>query len=223
MWKFLKSIDEDGDALIQPDELTSFIANGVKLKPKEREEYSKRSPTHETIVEFFNEVELRLKGEVRLEPEFGGPRQVEDSNSSNGDSNEIDSGAETKEERTLVNSVVDEIWRRYDKDGTNKINATEFQAMMTDCVRQGGETQATPKMEETRKFLKFLDQDGDNTLDRNEFHDFILYGSRMTDEQRIEYAKRSSMHAKLMIFISVLIEEAKLKTNGGKDGSNEKS
>eukprot|EP00944_MAST-04C_sp_MAST-4C-sp1_P007014 g7014.t1 len=200
--KFLKSIDVDGDAMIQPDELTTFITNGIKLKPSERQEYSSRSPTHETIIEFFNEVDLRLKGEVSLEKELG---------NTTARSGGHPSTMETEEERILINAVVDEIWRRYDKDGTNKINATEFQAMMTDCVRQGGESQATPKLEETRKFLKFLDQDGDNTLDRNEFHEFILYGSRMTSEQRVEYAKRSSMHAKLMIFISVLIEETKVK------------
>lgn len=204
--KFLQSIDADGDAMIQPDELTTFISNGIKLKPSERQEYSARSPTHETIVEFFNEVDSRLKGDIPLEKELGGPSRNTTSRSS-----ENISTMETEEERILINAVVDEIWRRYDRDSTNKINATEFQAMMTDCVRQGGESQATPKLEETRKFLKFLDQDGDNTLDRNEFHEFILYGSRMTNDQRIEYAKRSSMHAKLMIFISVLIEETKVK------------
>jgi Ca2+-binding EF-hand superfamily protein len=192
--KFLKSIDEDGDAKIQPDELSSFIKNGIKLSKEDRKDYASRSPTHEVIVQFFNEVDLRLQARAAM------PR-----------TNGLSEGAllETKEEELLINEVVSQIWKKYDKDGTDNINAEEFKALMTDCC--GGDAAAVPTMEESMKFLNFLDEDGNHTLERSEFHHFILYATRMTDNQRVEYAGRSTMHAKLMIFIQALVEEAQKK------------
>jgi Ca2+-binding EF-hand superfamily protein len=195
---FLKSIDDDGDAKIQPDELSNFIKNGIKLTAAERKEYSARSDAHGTIIEFFNEVDLRLTGEKTSLPQ-------------NREMPKVGTVKETKEEETMINSVVDEIWKRYDKDGTNTINAEEFQQLMSDACETGGDPAAKPTVLESRKFLRFLDEDGNDTLDRHEFHNFILYGTHMSDQQRIDYAERSPMHAKLMIFISVLIGEAKKK------------
>ncbi len=51
--KFLKEIDQDGDALIQQEELREFVSFGLKLSKQDREDYAARGPLQKIIVKFF--------------------------------------------------------------------------------------------------------------------------------------------------------------------------
>ena len=57
---FLRSVDENGDSVIEKHELQNFIENGIALEERDRNEYSERGGLHKTIVEFFDGVESRL-------------------------------------------------------------------------------------------------------------------------------------------------------------------
>ena len=57
--QFLASIDEDDDALIQPDELERFVGKGRHLTEAQRAAYSARGHLHQTILEFFQECDRR--------------------------------------------------------------------------------------------------------------------------------------------------------------------
>ena len=57
---FLRSVDENGDSVIEKHELQNFIENGIALEEEDRNEYSERGGLHKTIVEFFDGVESRL-------------------------------------------------------------------------------------------------------------------------------------------------------------------
>eukprot|EP00944_MAST-04C_sp_MAST-4C-sp1_P009186 g9186.t1 len=60
--EFLQEIDQDGDALIQKDELRDFITFGLTLSKQSREEYALRGPLQKTIVKFF----YGLDGSARI-------------------------------------------------------------------------------------------------------------------------------------------------------------
>ena len=49
----LKEIDQDGDALIQQEELREFVSFGLKLSKQDREDYAARGPLQKIIVKFF--------------------------------------------------------------------------------------------------------------------------------------------------------------------------
>ena len=51
--KFLKEIDQDGDALIQQEELRDFVSFGLTLSKQDRENYAARGPLQKIIVKFF--------------------------------------------------------------------------------------------------------------------------------------------------------------------------
>ena len=53
---FLRSVDENGDSVIEKHELQHFIENGIALEKEDRNEYSERGGLHKTIVEFFDGV-----------------------------------------------------------------------------------------------------------------------------------------------------------------------
>ena len=58
---FLRSVDENGDSVIEKHELQNFIENGIALlRKKIGNEYSERGGLHKTIIEFFDGVESRL-------------------------------------------------------------------------------------------------------------------------------------------------------------------
>ena len=52
--QFLKSIDTDGDMLIQKDELADFIFRGINLSDILRQQYAARGELHAIIIDFFN-------------------------------------------------------------------------------------------------------------------------------------------------------------------------
>ena len=61
--EILQSIDQDGNAVIEPEELIKFVQGGIQLifNEKSKKAYAARSPTHKVIIEFFVAVDLRLK------------------------------------------------------------------------------------------------------------------------------------------------------------------
>ena len=58
---FLRSIDSDGDARIQKDELDEFIRNGIELDDDECQQYARRGKLHQVIINFFSGVKDKLK------------------------------------------------------------------------------------------------------------------------------------------------------------------
>ena len=58
---FLRSIDSDGDARIQKEELDEFIRNGIELDEEECRLYARRGKLHRVIINFFNGVKEKLK------------------------------------------------------------------------------------------------------------------------------------------------------------------
>ena len=57
---FFRSVDENGDSVIEKHELQNFIENGIALEEEDRKEYSERGGLHRIIIEFFDGVKSRL-------------------------------------------------------------------------------------------------------------------------------------------------------------------
>ena len=57
--QFLKSIDTDGDMLIQRDELADFISRGINLSDTLRQQYAARGELHAIIVDFFDGIDQK--------------------------------------------------------------------------------------------------------------------------------------------------------------------
>ena len=58
---FLESVDEDGDSLIEKNEMKTFIESGMELSEENRQAYASRGGLHKTIIDFFDGVNARLK------------------------------------------------------------------------------------------------------------------------------------------------------------------
>jgi hypothetical protein len=50
-------------------------------------------------------------------------------------------------------------------------------------------------------FIAAMDANGDGRLGKEEFLDYCMRGMNMRPSQRIKFAKRSAMHAKLQTFV----------------------
>ena len=58
--RFLQSVDSNGDALIQEDELAEFIKGGIALTAAERQSYKARGGLQNMIIQFFDGVKREM-------------------------------------------------------------------------------------------------------------------------------------------------------------------
>ena len=116
------------------------------------------------------------------------------------------------------------VWKRYDNDGNGVIDAYEFSTLIGDVMAWDGEDSDKPNPYEVKKFLDQIDENGDGELDRDEFGHFVRDGLSLSDQQRMDFAANSPMHARFMLFLENMIivaekREQKLNTqkNSGAD------
>jgi hypothetical protein len=89
-----------------------------------------------------------------------------------------------------------DIWRKYDKDMDNCLNAVEFKSMVDEfCVK------SKILLPECERFLAFVDQNGDNLLEIEELVSFIVKGLKINENQRAAWKSKSPLHSKLLEFI----------------------
>ena len=115
------------------------------------------------------------------------------------------------------------VWKRYDNDGNGVIDSYEFSTLIGDVMAWDGDNEDKPDPYEVKKFLDEIDENGDGELDRDEFGHFVRDGLSLSDQERIDFAENSPMHARFMLFLENMIivaEKREAKLAGKNDSSN---
>eukprot|EP00944_MAST-04C_sp_MAST-4C-sp1_P002098 g2098.t1 len=115
------------------------------------------------------------------------------------------------------------VWKRYDNDGNGVIDSYEFSTLIGDVMAWDGDNEDKPDPYEVKKFLDEIDENGDGELDRDEFGNFVRDGLSLSDQERLDFAENSPMHARFMLFLENMIivaekREAKLSTKASTKG-----
>lgn len=102
------------------------------------------------------------------------------------------------------------MWLKYDVDRSGTLDPSEIRVLISEVMDynavEKGRDDVT--LEEATRFMGFLDHNGDGVIDENEFLLFIVNAMTMTIENRINFAHRSPMHAKVMVFCTNLTERS---------------
>lgn len=64
-----------------------------------------------------------------------------------------------------------------------------------------------PSREETKTFMKFMDEDGDGVVSEKEFVSYMCIGMCMTKKRKKKFKKKSDMHKKLVKFLSAVCNQ----------------
>ena len=94
-----------------------------------------------------------------------------------------------------------------DTDDSGSLDAEEVRLLITEVMEWDGQLGDEVTIEEATRFIGFLDTDGDGSIDQTEFLAFICNAMDMTVDLRVQFAQRSPMHAKVMVFCTNLTEK----------------
>ena len=116
------------------------------------------------------------------------------------------------------------VWKRYDNDGNGVIDSYEFSTLIGDVMAWDGEDSDKPNPYEVKNFLDQIDENGDGELDRDEFGHFVRDGLSLSDQERMDFAANSPMHARFMLFLENMIivaEKREQKLNNTQNQNEE--
>ena len=105
---------------------------------------------------------------------------------------------------------MDQVWAGYDENGDGVLDAEELADMIHTVMKWDGDESDPdkPSIAEASRFISSMDKDGDGLLSKAEFLSFITSAIAMDDKQRMLFAERSTMHAKLMLFTSNILNQS---------------
>jgi Ca2+-binding EF-hand superfamily protein len=98
------------------------------------------------------------------------------------------------------------IFHRVDTDMSGYIDSEEFVNLLTNLMNELNleSTKHQITIDEAEYFIDSMDADGNSLIDCDEFVDFMVKGMSATDDQKILFRDRSSLHEKLSILINGL-------------------
>ena len=105
---FLNSIDKDGNAMIDAEELALFIEKGLRMSRTSRSKYASRSAFHKEVIAFFDGVDLEILRQNK---------------------------ALMRNYRNVtINDFVNSVWQKYDADRDGQLNAGEMKVFFSDFI-----------------------------------------------------------------------------------------
>ena len=202
---FMDGLDKDGDGLLDLDEFVAFIVSNLSMAPEERRDFRERSPLHGQLSDMM--ITMTDK--------------ISDSLGKGGDGAQLGKSMYNdlpdKMERR-IQYVVERLYKKYDDDNSNSIDADEFLTLMKDVMKgdvdTGNSIERIPTKEDALKFIKVIastrmaNVENEIELQKNDFLTFTLKVLTSTSKQRISFGARSRMHHKLLSFFLVLITDS---------------
>ena len=104
--------------------------------------------------------------------------------------------AETIKHKRELDAFLAHIWTRYDTDNSGGIDSDETKQMIEDIT---GHNVSSTKC---KQFLRHIDSDGDNVIQREELLKFIFAGINLSEEGKEKYASRGDLHNTIIEFFN---------------------
>jgi len=216
--KFVDHMDKDKSGTVDHSELALFISSGIHLSLSQRQEYAKRGPFQNTIIEFFNGVikeleESRQQAETELEEKKklarlqskspAGRNSIFQRAKRSKSAKELQRERKEAEDKARITAegearvakkakelavFLNKIFLELDEDHNDSLSEQEVMKLITRFT--GHEV----SKEQCQKIVAHLDKDGNGTIDRNELGLFISNGSYLSKQQRETYGQKSPFH-----------------------------
>ena len=193
----LNTVD-DANLKITQENFVQFMMSGLIKTAKQLQKFAKRSPMHKKLYVFI--------------------KHLKD------DSDSLER-AEYQRNEASYKWFISMLWRKYDADRSGAIDVEEMKALLVDAVIPTLEKQASnadstggnggggknhlPSTAEVAAFMKSLDKDGNGSLDKTEFTNFVLESLQQSEEERMKFASRSPLHEKLYLFLHSVFDHEK--------------
>ena len=212
--KFLEQVDDNGDMLLQCDELVHYMETSwLKDAPKAQE--------FEDLDDFLNLVypkyQRLLRDLWKKKAGFDADDLPLTQNATISNSavakdllelSEKDSNWDGEEKKVpppvglppviqrKLKVLVATLWECYADDVEGELDSSQLKSLLDDHIT----TSKVPD-EECRRFIQCMDIDGNDSISKEEFETFVSQGLFMDDEQKKLYRKRSDMHVHLVEFL----------------------
>jgi Ca2+-binding EF-hand superfamily protein len=218
---FLNQVDENGDMLLQADELAAYLLGG---KWKESAPKAKAFKSGEHFVQtqyesYAEKIRERWKKSTGFlsddSPNQNKNKAADDlMNQMVRDGKKEGAGASAPEkpkalppiiERKL-RDLVDTLWEEYDRDSTGELDGEQLQLLLSDTIAT-----EIPK-DECDRFIQCIDTDGNTGIAKSEFRNFCAEGLFMHESQKEAYIARSTMHSHIVVFFTTIENQLRTRT-----------
>ena len=212
--KFLEQVDDNGDMLLQCDELVHYMETSWLKDAPIAQEFEDLDgflnlayPKYQRLLRDlwkknagFDADDLPLTQAATISNSMAAKDLLElsekDSNS-DGEEKKVPPpvGLPPVIQRKLK-VLVATLWECYADDEEAELNPSQLKSLLDDHIS----TSKVPD-EECRRFIQCMDIDGNDSISKEEFKTFVSQGLFMDDEQKKIYRKRSNMHTHLVEFL----------------------
>ncbi len=100
------------------------------------------------------------------------------------------------------------LFERFDRNGNSSIDCDEFQRLISSCNMRRGKRRR-PRRNDVLPLLRALDQDGDGSIQLDEFEGWVTKGFHMSLQQLSTFAEKGTTEAMLVDFLLALRADVK--------------
>ena len=204
---FMNDLDKDGNGLLDLDEFVAFIVDNLSMSPEARRAFKEKSKLHGQLSDMMISMTDKISESLGKAGGSLGKSMYSD--------------LPDKMERR-IEFVVERLYKKYDDDDSNSIDANEYFKLMLDVIgtEEGHEDEddaafdKLPTKEDALHFIRVIGTTISSSvedkieLEKDDFLGFTLKVLTSTSKQRISFAARSRTHHKLLGFFLILIADS---------------
>eukprot|EP00946_MAST-07B_sp_MAST-7B-sp1_P001036 g1036.t1 len=210
--RVMKAFDEDGDGVLEEDELARWVIEGMSRTEAERRKFAKTTPLAKKLDEFLTAI-IRLatewceeNGEVLYRPHQNKKSSSFDSAKRSSSGKRLGSTMLTKAQAL---KALHAIFAEYDKDESGYLDEAEMTELLHKLPIDGRVHMVKPfTPKDVKSVMKAFDEDGDGLVEEKELAHWVLEGMGRYEKERRAFARTTELAGKLDKFLTAMIHLA---------------
>merc|ERR1719473_1150993 len=210
--KFLEQVDDNGDMLLQSDELVMYMQTTWLADAPSAEGY-------DDYTAFIKDVYPKYQNLLRERWKKKNGFDADDlpnatlANNLNAAKDMLQIGQDGSQQvsppsglppiiQQKLKVLIETLWECYASKMDAELNSEQLKSLLDDHI-----TSSKVPYEECQRFIQCMDLDGNESISKEEFETFVSRGLFMDDEQKKVYRERSDMHIHLVEFLGRIEEQ----------------
>ena len=212
------ALDEDQNGTIEMEEFVSWLISGMSKSKDHRLKFSKKGEKFSLLIQFMEsvmEVAKKMTRDEMFNKSKESKRMDDDLEEMREDESSLGPKyiASNAEKRAACRAIFHQV----DSDMSGYIDAEELVQLLTklmdDLKLESINTQHEITLEEAEYFIDSMDSDGNMLIDCDEFVNFMVIGMSASNDQKIIFRERSSLHEKLALLIDGLSQVTEMRSH----------
>ena len=212
------ALDEDQNGTIEMEEFVSWLISGMSKSKDHRLKFSKKGEKFSLLIQFMEsvmEVAKKMTRDEMFNKSKESKRMDDDLEEMREDEPSVGPKyiASNAEKRAACRAIFHQV----DSDMSGYIDAEELVQLLTklmdDLKLESINTQHEITLEEAEYFIDSMDSDGNMLIDCDEFVNFMVIGMSASNDQKIIFRERSSLHEKLALLIDGLSQVTEMRSH----------